>query len=94
MPKVTKWSQPKVHMTKQYVRYRINNPNDFDKKTIRTQDIGRKGHSKRLGGINKKTGEWETQAILITREDYAKGTRVKKVKGRPVIIKSKWYVKL
>lgn len=90
MPKVTKWSEPKPHLTKQYARYRIKNPSDFDKSTLRTQDIGREGHSKRIAGKNKTTGKYETQAILINRKDFEKGTRVIKLKtGRLLITKSK-----
>jgi hypothetical protein len=80
------YKQKKPHLTKQYARYRIQNPNLFKKNSFLTQDIGREGHSKRIAGIKKSTGEYETQAILISRKDYAKGTRVKKVKGTPVIV--------
>ena len=89
MTKITKWSQPKPHMTKRYARYRIRNPNDFDKSTLRTQDIGQEGHSKRIAGKNKVTGKYETQAILINRKDFEKGTRVRLKKGRPFIYKYK-----
>jgi len=35
---------------------------------FRVQDVGRTGHSERLAG-RKKSGEWETQAWLISKED-------------------------
>jgi hypothetical protein len=75
------------HLTKRYARYRVQEPRLFEKESLRTQDIGRKGHSKRIAGIKKSTGKYETQAILISRPDYAKGTRVKLKYGRPAIIK-------
>lgn len=59
-----------VELTKKYLRIRIADPKRFSK--IRTDDIGRKGHSLRLAGINKKTGKWETQAWLIDRKDIEK----------------------
>jgi len=77
----------KIHKTKKYVRYRIRSPKLFVKSSFRTDDIGRPGHSKRIAGILKKTGKWATQAILISKEDYKKGYRVKKVGERYKIIK-------
>jgi len=59
-----------VELTKKYLRIRIADPKRFSK--IRTDDIGRKGHSLRLAGINKKIGKWETQAWLIDRKDIEK----------------------
>jgi len=59
-----------VELTKKYLRIRIADPKRFSK--IRTDDIGRKGHSLRLAGVNKKTGKWETQAWLIDRKDIEK----------------------
>ena len=59
-----------VELTKKYLRIRVKDPKRFSK--IRTDDIGRKGHSLRLAGINKKTGKWETQAWLIDRKDIEK----------------------
>ena len=56
-----------VELTKKYLRIRVKNPKKF--RLIRTDDIGRKGHSLRLAGVNKKTGRWETQAWLIDRKD-------------------------
>jgi hypothetical protein len=83
---MAKYITKKPHLTKRYARYRQQNPKLFKKGSFLTQDIGREGHSKRIAGIKKSTGEYETQAILISRKDYARGTRVKNVKGRPVII--------
>jgi hypothetical protein len=77
------------HFTKRYARYRIEDPNKFMKSSLRTQDIGRKGHSKRIAGQLKSTGQWKTQAILISKKDYKEGTRVKKKYGKPVIVKEK-----
>lgn len=87
--KTKKWSTPKklkVHLTKRYARYRIKEPSEFKKGSFRTHDIGRKGHAKRIAGINKKTGKYETQSVIVSREDYKKGRRVKIGKyGRPMI---------
>lgn len=79
----------KVHLTAHYARYRIKSPGAFRKGSFRTQDIGRKGHSKRIAGRLKKSGKWATQAILISRADYKKGTRVIKKRGRIAIKKGK-----
>jgi len=83
----------KPHFTKAYARYRIMEPGLFKQGSFRTQDIGRRGHSKRITAIKKSTGKWETQAILISRGDYAKGTRVKLKYGRPEIVRGlkKWH---
>lgn len=78
-----------------YVRYRIRLPSLFKKDSLRTHDIGRKGHSKRIAGKHKKTGKWLTQAILITKSDAKLGTHVKLDKqGRPKIFKSKTKTKI
>jgi len=41
----------------------------FKKGSLRTQDIGRKGHSKRIAGRLKSTGRWSTQNFLILKKD-------------------------
>jgi hypothetical protein len=79
----------KPHLTKKYARYRVQEPSLFEKSSFRTQDIGRKEHSKRIAGIKKSSGKYETQAILIAKKDYEKGTKVKLKYGRPVIVKEK-----
>lgn len=60
---------PKIHKTKRFIRIRILDPKLFRKSSLRTHDIGRKGFSKRIAGKLKKTGEWQTQAILISRDE-------------------------
>jgi hypothetical protein len=77
----------KPRFTKRYVRYRIEEPSKFRAGSFRMQDIGRKGHSKRIAGQLRKSGKWKTQAILIAKGDYKEGTRVAKTKGRAVIVK-------
>lgn len=69
-----------VHLTKNYARYRLIDPGKFVPGSLRTHDIGRKGHTKRIAGRLRSTGKWATQAILIAREDYRKGMRLKNVK--------------
>lgn len=61
-----------VHLTKNYARYRLIDPKKFIAGSLRTHDIGRKGHTKRIAGRLKSTGRWTTQAILILRDDYRK----------------------
>lgn len=61
-----------VEITKRYLRIRVSSPGRFKKSTFRTDDIGRKGHSKRIAGIVRKTGKWETQSWLISRADIKK----------------------
>ena len=55
-----------IELTDKYLRIRVKNPKRFSK--IRTDDIGRKGHSMRLAGYNPKTAKWETQAWLVDRK--------------------------
>jgi hypothetical protein len=76
----------KVELTENFARYRIRSPKDFVEGSFRTDDIGRKGHSKRIAGRLKGTNKWATQSILIDRSDFAKGTRVRNRMGRPVIL--------
>jgi len=60
-----------VHFTEEYARLRIKEPKLFKKTSFRTHDIGRRGHTKRIAGRLKSTGKWETQAMLIPREEYS-----------------------
>jgi hypothetical protein len=69
----------RLHLTKDYARYRIRDPGDFIPGSFRTQDIGRKGHTKRIAGRLKRSGKWATQAILIDINDYMAGMRLKDV---------------
>jgi hypothetical protein len=57
----------KTHPYGKYKRYRIRSPTKFRKGTLRTHDIGRKGHSKRVAGILRGEGTWATQSILIKK---------------------------
>ena len=66
----------KVHKYGKYKRYRIRSPSKFKKGSFRTHDIGRKGHSKRIAGVLKKSGTWATQSILVK-------------KGEPTTVKMK-----
>ena len=77
----------KPHLTKRFARYRIKSPSLFIKSSFRTQDIGKPDHSLRIAGRLKKTGNWATQAVLISRKDYSRGVRVKKRYGKVVIVK-------
>jgi len=71
----------RVHLTKRYARYRQIDPEKFIPGSFRTHDIGRPGHTKRIAGRLKSTGKWATQSMLVSREDYAKGLRLKKCKS-------------
>jgi hypothetical protein len=75
--------------TQKFARYRVKDPEKFREGSLRTHDIGRAGHSKRIAGQLKGTGKWETQAILVSRADYNKGTRVAEKYGKPIILKGK-----
>jgi hypothetical protein len=76
----------KVHLTKEYARYRVRNPKRFIAGSLRTQDIGRTGHSKRIAGRLRTTGKFATQAILIAKKDYVRGYRVRMQYNRPKIV--------
>ncbi|MCJ7768019.1 hypothetical protein MUP79_06480 [Candidatus Bathyarchaeota archaeon] len=52
-----------------YLRVRVRSPSVFRKGTLRTQDIGRAGHSKRIAGQLKRTGKWATQNFMIRKSD-------------------------
>jgi len=55
-----------LDITKRFVRVRLKPPKDFVK--LRNVDIGQKGYSKLIIGQNKKTGKWESQAMLISTQ--------------------------
>ena len=74
-----------VHITRNFARYRLRDPKDFEK--LRIKDVGRKGHTKFILGKVKGRNEWKIQAILISIADYKKGMRVRMNKGRPIIVK-------
>ena len=54
-------------MVKRYWHIRIRNPRNFTK--IRTQDIGRRGHTLRRAGFHKTKRRWMTTSFLIAKED-------------------------
>jgi hypothetical protein len=56
-----------IDITDQYVRVRVKEPRLFHAESFRTQDFGRKGWSKRIGGILKEGNRWETQSYLVSR---------------------------
>jgi len=70
---------PKIHITKKYIRKRVRNPKQFDSKSLRIKDIGRKGFTKIIVGCPKgkydakkkrcKVG-MKTQSILMSRKDF------------------------
>lgn len=77
-----------VHLTEKYARYRLKDPKRFS--SFRIKDIGRPKHTKIVVGRLKKSGKWETQSILVARNDYNKGLRVAFTEGkRPVIVRKK-----
>lgn len=78
----------KVHLTKQYARYRLKDPKKFS--AFRIKDVGRIGHTKIIVGKLKRSGKWVTQSILVNRKDYNAGLRVGFTQtGKPVVIKLK-----
>jgi len=58
-----------IETTKRYLRINVSSE-PYAK--IRTHDIGRKGHSKRLAMLSKKTGRWKTRTWLISIQDLRK----------------------
>jgi len=64
---------PEVRVSDRYIRIGLRSPEEFVPSSFRTHDIGRPGHSKRIAGILKSTGEWATQAWLINKEDFLRG---------------------
>jgi hypothetical protein len=52
-----------------YLRIRVRKPTDFKPGSFRTQDIGRKGHSKRIAGRLKGSRKYATQAFLVNKKD-------------------------
>ena len=64
-----------VDITEQYVRVRVKNPRKFQSGSFRTQDFGRKGWNKRIGGILKKSNKWATQAYLVSKSGLLKKDR-------------------
>lgn len=58
-----------IHITKNYERWRIREPDEFEEGSFRTHDIGREGYSKRIAGILKDTGKWATQSLLISYDE-------------------------
>lgn len=76
-----------------YLRIRVRNPSSFIKGSFRTHDIGRKGHSKRIAGRLKRTGQWATQNYLIKKADLGtlKGRKfVSQIKARNRRAKINW----
>jgi len=63
-----------VHSRGKYVRFRVREPTAFKTGTLRTHDVGRKGHSKRIAGRLKTSGKWATQAFLVAKRDFAQPT--------------------
>lgn len=58
-----------VEVKGKYIRIRVRPPQAFKSGSFRTHDIGRKGHSKRIAGISRKTGKWQTQSFLVNKAD-------------------------
>ena len=50
---------PGVHYTKRYKRIRVRNPNEFDPRSFRTEDVGRQGRHKIVIGCPK--GKWDSK---------------------------------
>lgn len=77
--KVKMAARKKAHYTKRYKRIRVKSPNYFDKRSLRTKDVGRRGYTKIIVGCPKgkydarrkkcKVGT-KTQTILMDRKDF------------------------
>ena len=55
-----------------YKHIRVKSPKVFKSGSLRTQDIGRKGHSKRVAGKLRTNNRWATQKFMILKEDWGK----------------------
>jgi hypothetical protein len=60
---------PEIRVTDRYIRMGVRGSEDFQRGSLRTHDIGRKGFSKRIGGKLKRTGKWATQSFLVSHEE-------------------------
>jgi hypothetical protein len=60
---------PRVDITGNFERHRILDPSDCVPNTFRTAEIGRIGFSKRVACINRHTGKWATQSLLIHKDE-------------------------
>jgi hypothetical protein len=61
-----------VEVTKRYLRVRVRSKRAFKPTMYRIQDVGRKGHTKRLAGVLKKTGKFATATWLFDINDIKK----------------------
>jgi len=70
---------PKIHITKRFKRIRVKSPKQFDSRSFRIKDVGRKGYTKLIIACPKnkydakrkkcKVGT-KTQAVLLNRKDF------------------------
>ena len=58
-----------VEIKGKILRVRVKNPKMFRRGTFRTQDVGSRGHTMRVGGRLKSTGRWETQSWRFPVKD-------------------------
>jgi len=60
---------PYVRRGRGYISVVVRPIEDFDPKSFRRHDIGRKGHTFRLAGKLKKTGEWATHSFQFKPDE-------------------------
>ena len=54
----------------QQLRFRVMEPDKFERSTFRTQDVGTPGKLQRIAGKLKSNHEWATQAWRLNLADY------------------------
>lgn len=75
------WGVMKITETKNYIRLRIMDPKLFKKSSFRTQDVGRKGHMKRITARLKVNNEWETQSWIFNKDDLGRDEALRRAEG-------------
>ena len=56
-------------VTEDYIHLPIREADEFQESSFRTDDIGKKGFSKRVAGKLRSTGKWATQKYLVSTDE-------------------------
>lgn len=59
-----------IDVTRSYYTLRLRNPSEFQSGTFRTQDVGEAGRTMRRAARLKRTGRWETQSWMFSKNAY------------------------
>jgi len=63
-----------------HIRLRIRSPNDFIKSSFITDDVGRPGFTKRIGGKLKHTKKWANQAWIFDKRSFGRQRAIAEAK--------------